>query len=163
MSQCWVETCSPCICQSRYNSPCICKSKYTSPCICKSRYTSPCICQSKYTSSCICQSRYTSPCICKSRYTSPCFYSSDPTSGRTKYMRRNAWNKIHFNFMFCRPCILRKLVDSKPTSCTNILKYIYLSITLYMFRELCAHHQERSNCTNTTSVLVILWKIISFK
>jgi hypothetical protein len=27
--------------------------------------------------------------------------------------------------------------------------------TLYMFRALCVHHQERSNCTNTTSVLVI--------
>jgi hypothetical protein len=58
-------------------------------------------------------------------------------------------------FMFCRPCILRKLVDNKPTWRTNFLKYIYLSITLYMFRALCAHHQERYNCTNTTSVLVI--------
>jgi hypothetical protein len=56
---------------------------------------------------------------------------------------------------FCSPCILRKFVDSKPTWCTKFLKYIYLSVTLYMFRALCAHHQERSNCTNTTSVLVI--------
>jgi hypothetical protein len=63
--------------------------------------------------------------------------------------------------MFCCPCILRKLVDNKPTWRTKFLKYIYLSTTLYMFRALCAHHQERSNCTNTTSVLVILWKIIS--
>jgi hypothetical protein len=46
------------------------------------------------------------------------------------------------------------LVDDKPTWRTKFLKYIYLSTSLYMFRALCAHHQERSNCTNTTSALV---------
>jgi hypothetical protein len=60
-------------------------------------------------------------------------------------------------FMFCSPCILRKFVEGKPTWCNKFLKYIYLSITLYMFRALCAHHQERSNCTNTNSALFILF------
>jgi hypothetical protein len=59
------------------------------------------------------------------------------------------------NLKFCSPCILRKLVDNNQLDAQNFLKYIYLSITLYMFRALCAHHQERSNCTNTTSELVI--------
>jgi hypothetical protein len=30
--------------------------------------------------------------------------------------------------------IIQVFVDSKPTRCTKFLKYIYLSITLYMFR-----------------------------
>jgi hypothetical protein len=47
------------------------------------------------------------------------------------------------------------LVDDKPTWGTKFIKYIYLSATLYMFRPLCLHHQERSICTNTTSALVI--------
>jgi hypothetical protein len=55
----------------------------------------------------------------------------------------------------CRVLEQNKFVDSKPTWCSRFLKYIYLSITLCMFRALCAHHQERSNCTNPTSELVI--------
>jgi hypothetical protein len=32
-----------------------------------------------------------------------------------------------------------------------------------MFRALCAHHQERSNCTNTTSVLVIPFSCVPYE
>jgi hypothetical protein len=76
------------------------------------------------------------------------------------YIICNLLNTEFQNFMFCSPCILCKLVEGKPTWCTKFLNYIYLSITLYMFQALYAHHQESSNCTNTTSALVN-WPLVS--
>jgi hypothetical protein len=43
----------------------------------------------------------------------------------------------------------------EPTWCTTFNSSIYpIFSTLYMFRALCAHLQERQNCFNTASVIV---------
>jgi hypothetical protein len=44
--------------------------------------------------------------------------------------------------MFCFPCILRKLVDDKPTWRTKFLKCIYLSTTLHVSGTMCLSSGE---------------------
>jgi hypothetical protein len=48
---------------------------------------------------------------------------------------------FHF-LMFGSPCILRKLVDDKPTWHTKFLKYIYLSTTLHVSGTMCPSSGE---------------------
>jgi hypothetical protein len=72
----------------------------------------------------------------------------------------NAWNRhvLLENFTFCWPCIMLWFFVNDQRDAQIFTMYLFLFLTLYMFRAHRAHHQERQIVSTQTLITVTLFR-----
>ena len=72
---------------------------------------------------------------------------------------KNTQNSLVHNFIFCWPCIMLWFLLNDQRDAQFFSMYLFIFLTLYMFRAHCAHHQERQIVSIQPLVAVTLCRV----